>query len=67
MELPEEIIDLLGFCNNLQEDNQIDYSYLKQIFRRGLQKMGGDFQFDWVLMNSRSNVDEIMDKLDFDS
>jgi hypothetical protein len=43
VDLPEEIIDLLGFVDTLQENEKIDYSYLKSIFRRGLQKMGGDF------------------------
>ena len=45
MQLPEEIIDLLGFVDS------IDYHYLKGIFSRGLIKMGGDFEFDWIVMN----------------
>jgi len=66
IELPEEIVDLLGFVDTLQEDEKIDYSYLKSIFRRGLQKMGGDFQFDWVVMNQRFNIDQIIDQLHLD-
>ena len=38
---------------------------MKGIFWTGLQKMGGDFEFDWVVMNKRFNVDSLIDELKF--
>ena len=49
--LPQQITDLLAFQEALKEGEAIDYAYLKGIFVQGLEQMGGQFQFDWVLMD----------------
>ena len=47
----EEIVNFLEYIENMEPDEVPDYEYLKGVFQNGLDKLGGDFEFDWVVMN----------------
>lgn len=51
--LSEEFALYLDYCRNLEYDEDPDYHYLKQLFRKLFQQGGYDNKFDWVMLRNR--------------
>jgi len=64
---PDEIVQYLDYVDKLTEDSIPDYSYLTEIFQQGLTNLGGDFQFDWIVMDEVQNdLDGILERLNIE-